>query len=290
MPESFETRMGVVYCNHDGVELAGDLFLPAGPGPHPALIAVHGGGWRVGARVSLHNWGRHLAERGYAVFSVSYRLSAKGKKTFPAAAHDIVAAVQYIRGEAKSLRIDPERIGMIGASAGAHLSSLTGLATQSDHFLGAYPQDKHAKIDAKVKVVIGIFGVYDMAANWNDFNRQTPGDNPTDIFLGATPMEDRKLYFDASPMSYATYANNKVRFFLSWGTEDDLVDVEQQSKPFLLALKQAGVFVRTAIVQSAPHYWTGDPMDEPGSFTGFLAPRVLRFLNDPVVGFAPAKA
>ena len=290
MPESFETRMGVVYCNHDGVELAGDLFLPAGPGPHPALIAVHGGGWRVGARVSLHNWGRHLAERGYAVFSVSYRLSAKGKKTFPAAAHDIVAAVQYIRGEAKSLRIDPERIGMIGASAGAHLSSLTGLATQSDHFLGAYPQDKHAKIDAKVKVVIGIFGVYDMAANWNDFNRQTPGDNPTDIFLGATPMEDRKLYFDASPMSYATYANNKVRFFLSWGTEDDLVDVEQQSKPFLLALKQAGVFVRAAIVQSAPHYWTGDPMDEPGSFTGFLAPRVLRFLNDPVVGFAPAKA
>jgi len=290
MAESFETRMGVVYCNHDGVELAGDLFLPAGPGPHPALIAVHGGGWRVGARASLHNWGRHLAERGYAVFSVSYRLSAKGKKTFPAAAHDIVAAVQYIRGEAKSLRIDPERIGMIGASAGAHLSSLTGLATQSDHFLGAYPQDKHAKIDAKVKVVIGIFGVYDMAANWNDFNRQTPGDNPTDIFLGATPMEDRKLYFDASPMSYATYANNKVRFFLSWGTEDDLVDIEQQSKPFLLALKQAGVFVRTAIVQSAPHYWTGDPMDEPGSFTGFLAPRVIRFLHDPVVGFAPAKA
>ncbi len=66
--------------------------------------------------------------------------------------------------------------------------------------------------------------------------------------------------------------------FLSWGTEDDLVDIEQQSKPFMLALKQAGFFVRSAIVPFAPHYWTGDPIDEAGSFTGFLAPRLHRFL------------
>jgi acetyl esterase/lipase len=277
MPD-IETRMGVVYCNHDGVELAGDLFLPAGAGPFPALIAVHGGGWRVGARGSLHNWGHYLAARGIAVFSVSYRLSGSGKKNYPEAPHDIVAAVQFIRGEAKALKIDPDRIGLMGASAGAHLSSLIGLGTQSGHFIGAYPQDKHAGVSAKVKAVVAIFGVYDMVANWVDFQRQTPAENPTDLFLGCTPMQDRKLYFEASPISYATFANNKVAMYLAWGTEDDLVNVEQQSKPFLLALKQANFFVRSAVVQGAPHYWTGDPIDEPGSFTGFLAPRLHRFL------------
>ena len=244
MTGTFETRNNVVYCTHDGVELSGDLFLPEGPGPFPAIVAVHGGGWRLGARVSLHNWGRHLAARGYAVFSISYRLSAKGKKTFPQAVHDVVAAVQYIRGEARALRIDPERIGLMGASAGANLTALAGLGTQSDHFTGAYPQDKHASVSAKVKMVAGVFGVYDMVANWNYFNRQTPGDNATDIFLGVTPMEDRKVYFDASPISYAVRANSKVAVFLSWGTEDDLVNIHEQSEPFMLALKQASFFQR----------------------------------------------
>ena len=118
-----------------------------------------------------------------------------------------------MRGEAKALDIDPNRIALMGASAGAHLSSLVGLGTQSDHFLGAYPQDKHASVNAKVKAVVGVFGVYDMAANWIDFDRQTPGDNATDIFLGVTPMEDRKLYFEASPMSYATRPTTRSRCF-----------------------------------------------------------------------------
>jgi len=280
MPQPFETRHGVVYCNHDGAELAGDLFLPESAGPHPALIAVHGGGWRLGARQSLHNWGQHIAARGIAVFSVSYRLAVKAKPTYPGAVHDIVAAVQYLRGEAESLRIDPARIGLMGASAGAHLSALVALGTQSGHFLNGYPQDRHAKVDAKVKALVGIFGVYDMVANWNDFNRQTPGDNSTETFLGVPPMQDRKLYFEASPISYAVTANNKVSVFLSWGTEDDLVNIHEQSEPFMLALKQAGFFVRSSVVQGAPHYWTGDPIDEPGSFTGFLAPRLIRFLAE----------
>jgi acetyl esterase/lipase len=278
MSNMIETRTGVVYCNHDGVELAGDLFLPAGDGAHPAIIGVHGGGWRVGARQSLHNWGHYFAARGIAFFSVSYRLATTAKKTYPHAVHDIVAAVQFLRGEAKNLRIDPARIGLMGASAGAHLSSLVALGTQTGHFLGAHPGDKYASVDARVKALVGVFGVYDMVANWNSFALQTPGDNATDIFIGATPMEDRRVYFEASPMSYAVQANNKVSVFLSWGTEDDLVDVKQQSEPFMLALKQAGFFVRSSIVPFAPHYWTGDPIDEPGSFTGFLAPRLHRFL------------
>jgi acetyl esterase/lipase len=273
-----EVRKDVVYATHDGVALAGDLYRPKGAGPFPVLVAVHGGGWRLGARSAYQYWGPYLAARGYAMFTISYRLSGKGRKTYPQAVNDVCAALQFVRGEAGALNLDPERIALLGASAGAHLSGLAALS--GDTFAKAYPQDKHAAVSTKVKALVGIYGVYDMTANWVHFQSQTPSENPTDIFIGTTPAHDRKIYFEASPISYATVASNHVAVFLSWGTQDDLVDVTTQSEAFLLALKQAGYFARTAVVTGAPHYWMSDPIDEPDSFAGFLAPRLMRFLAE----------
>jgi acetyl esterase/lipase len=273
-----DIRKDLVYATHDGVELAGDLYRPPGAGPFPVLVAVHGGGWRVGARSSFQYWGPYLAARGYALYTISYRLAGKGKTTHPQAVNDVCAAVQFVRGEAKAFNLDPARVALMGASAGAHLSSLAALSGET--FAKAYPGDKHAAVSPKVKALVGVYGVYDLTANWVHFQSQMPTDNPTDIFMGTTPVHDRKLYFEASPISYATLASNSVSVFLSWGTEDDLVDRTQQSEAFLLALKQAGFFARTAVVQGAPHYWMSDPIDEPGSFSGFLAPRLVRFLAE----------
>src|SRR5262245_52202762 len=66
--QSIETRGGVAYATHDGVLLLGDLYLPAGAGPFPALVAAHGGGWQAGARSAFQFWGPYLAARGYALF------------------------------------------------------------------------------------------------------------------------------------------------------------------------------------------------------------------------------
>ncbi len=277
-PNEIEVKRDLVYATHDGVALSGDLYIPKGAGPFPTLVAVHGGGWRMGARTAFAHWGPYLAARGYALYAISYRLAGKGKKTYPQAVNDVCAAVQFVRGEAQVFNLDGQRIGLLGASAGAHLASLSALAGES--FCKAYPHDKHAGVSPKVKALVGVYGVYDMTANWVHFQEQTPSENPTDIFIGVTPMQDRKLYFEASPISYATIANNHVAVLLSWGTQDDLVDSKQQSEAFLLALKQAGFFARTAVVPGAPHYWAGDPLDEPGSFSGFLAPRLVRFLAE----------
>ena len=93
-------------------------------------------------------------------------------------------------------------------------------------------------------------------------------------------MQNRRIYFDASPINYATFANNQIGVFLSVGTEDDLVDRHAQTDTFLMKLKQANFFVRTCIVQGAPHYWVGDPIAEPDSYPGFMAPRLMRFLKE----------
>ena len=278
--QQIETRPGIAYANHDGVSLAGDLYLPAGPGPFPALVGVHGGGWQAGVRSTFQYWGAYLADRGYALFAISYRLAKKGHKMFPQAVQDVLAGVQFVRGNADGFRIDPDRIALFGASAGAHLASLATLGGESAIFKGGNPGDAHANVSTKVKAFVGVYGVYDVIEMWQRYQLQSPRDNNIENFLGAAPMEDPHRYFDASPINYATFANNHIGVFLSVGTEDDLVDRRAQTDAFLLRLKQANFYARPCIVQGAPHYWLSDPIDEPRSYSGFMAPRLLRFLKE----------
>jgi acetyl esterase/lipase len=270
---------GVAYANHDGIELLGDLYLPTGVKAAPALVAVQGGGWVAGVRGAFQYWGPYLADRGIAVFAISYRLATKSK-TFPEAVQDVLAGVQFLRGKSGGFGIDAARIGLLGASAGAHLAALAALSGKK--FLGGYPQDPFAAIDTGVKALVGVYGVYDLHAMWCSLQVQDGRntDNKVEKFLGAPPMANRQLYFDASPISYATYANNGIGVLLATGTEDDLVDPKSQTEPFALALKQAGFFVRPCIVPGAPHFWMSDPIEEPGSLSGFLAPRLMRFLAE----------
>ncbi|MCC6775470.1 MAG: alpha/beta hydrolase fold domain-containing protein [Hyphomicrobiales bacterium] len=277
---SHEARPAVTYATHDGVALQGDLYLPAGAGPFPALVAVHGGGWQAGARNAFQFWGPWLAERGYALFTISYRLAKKGQKTFPQAVQDVLAAIQFVRGSAAELEIDPARICLLGASAGGHLSALAALGGANALFKGGYPEDKFASVSTEVKALIGVYGVYDLVHMWQTYQRQSPRENNIENFMGVSPMDDPRLYFEASPINYATFANNKIGVLLAVGTEDDLVDRAAHNDAFLLRLKQANFFVRPCIVQGAPHYWLSDPIEEPGSYSGLMAPRLLRFLKE----------
>jgi acetyl esterase/lipase len=272
------TKPDILYAVHDGVELLGDLYQPQGLDRAPVLVAVHGGGFQLGDRKFYRYWGPYLAQHGYAVFSIEYRLMKPGVKTWPGAAYDTKAAVQFVRANAAELGLDPERISLIGDSAGAYLASLVAMAGEEPLLSKDYRSDRNAAVASNVKAVIGFYGVYDMLAQWEHDQITRPRDQITEKFLGCTPMVSRKIFFEASPLSYATADKNTTRFLLIYGREDDIVDPVSQSDRFLLALKQAGVFARNIVVPSAGHFWASDPVDEPGSFGAYVAPRLLRFL------------
>jgi len=272
-----ETRANVEYGRHDGETLLGDAYMPRAPGKYPVIIAVHGGGWQGGSKSAYRFLGPWLAQRGYVVFSIDYRLVKAGKKMFPESVHDVRAGVQFVRSQAAELKVDPDRIALMGDSAGAHLAALAALGGEA--FGGAYKDDPYAAVSAKVKALITAYGVFDMAQQWDHDLLNRPGDNIAEKYLGAPPSVDRKLYFDASPLSYAVKSAAGVSVLLANGTEDDVVD-RAQTDAFFLALKQAGNFVRRYVMQGAGHYWLTEPLDEPGSFSAFFAPRLLRFLGE----------
>ena len=272
-----ETRANVEYGRHDGEALLGDAYLPKAAGKYPVVIAVHGGGWQGGSKASYRFLGPWLAQRGYAVFSIDYRLVKPGRKMFPESVLDARAAVKFMRSRAGEFGVDPDRIALMGDSAGAHLAALVALGGEA--FGEAYKDDPYAAVSAKVKALIPVYGVFDMAQQWDHDLLHRPGDNIAENYLGAPPSVDRKLYFDGSPLSYAVKSSSSVSVLLANGTEDDVVD-RAQTDAFFLALKQSGNFVRRYVMQGAGHYWLTDPIDEPGSYSALFAPRLLRFLGE----------
>jgi acetyl esterase/lipase len=271
-----KTLNDIAFAGGDGAELLGDLYMPDGVDTTPVLVAVHGGGWQVGNRKFYIHWGPYLARHGIAVFAIEYRLTKPGAKAYPNAVRDVRAAVGFIRANAGQYRLDPERIGLIGDSAGAHLSALVALAGNEPTFT---PGLSAAVERIAVKVVVGFYGVYDMAAQWQHDLAVRPRDNITEKFLGAALFVDRRVYFESSPISYATTDRNATRFLLLHGTEDDVVAARTQSQPFVLALKQAGFFVPTVVIPGAGHFFVTDPVDNT-SYGGIAAPRVVRFLKE----------
>jgi acetyl esterase/lipase len=280
MAEDFTvaTRADIVFAEHDGTKLIGDLYAPKGRDKAPVLVAVHGGGWQAGTRKSYAHWGPYLAENGYAVFSIDYRLSKPGAKTYPAAVYDVKAAVQYVRAKAADLGVDPERIALIGDSAGGHLAALVALAGEEPAYSSEYRNDPYAATSPKVKAVVGVYGVYDMQRQWEHDQLARPRDQITEKFLGTTPMMSRKLFFESSPISYATVDKNTTRFLLVHGTNDDIVDPATQSTAFLGALKQAQFVARTIVIPGAGHFWISEPLT-PGSYGAHAGPKVLQFLQ-----------
>ncbi|WP_163268622.1 alpha/beta hydrolase [Chelativorans alearense] len=271
----------IAYATHDGVDLRGDLYAPRGGGPFPVVVAAPGGGWLFCDRSALKYWGNYLAQHGIALFAIQYRV-AGASKMFPEAICDVVSAVQFVRGSANELGIDPDRVALLGSSAGAHVASLAALGGDTPLFRNSRPANVHAAVNTDVKAFVGIYGVYDLFALWQqeiaDF--ATSSERRSERFIGVPPYADRQLYFDASPLSYVRYSANKLSVFLAYGTADDVVNPHLQSEQFLRALKQANFPVRAYPVSGAGHFWfSEEPIGEPGGFVGFLAPRLLRFLQ-----------
>jgi acetyl esterase/lipase len=279
-PTSSLARADIVYAVHDGVALRGDLYLPASPGPHPVVVAVPGGGWRMSKRTGLQHWAEYLASKGIAVFAIEYRTSASGP-SFPQAPCDVIAALEYVAGESGQLNVDAARLGVVAASAGAHLATLAAFAGDSPPFAGAYPGDAHSGVRFDIRALVLAYGVYNLETHWAETR---PGviDGQPDVtlnFMGVPLEAARELYRLGSPVTHIASPPCVAAVLLTWGTADKMVN-PGQTHELAGALAKAGYRVTELPVTGAGHLWFSEHrIDDANGYTAGIAVAVVDFLG-----------
>jgi acetyl esterase/lipase len=216
-----------------------DIYIPETPIilPMPAVVFIHGGGWRSGDKYPSQV--RSLAERGFFGVSINYRLS--GNATFPAAVEDCKCAVRWLRANAAEFHVDPSRIGVWGGSAGGHLSLMVGCVDESAGLEGNGGWEKYS---SRVQAVCSYYGPSDLA-------HMQDGDTVAPVqFLGGTPAEKPEAYRLASPVTYVTPDDPPL---LIVHGDSDLVVPYTQSVTMLQAYLNLGLEVELVKILNAGH-------------------------------------
>jgi acetyl esterase/lipase len=240
----------LVYGKGGDVDLKLDLAMPKeGNGPFPAIVCVHGGGWKAGNRKDMEKTIQTMAARGYVAVTVSYRLAPTAR--FPAQIEDCKAAVRWLRANAAKYHLNPEHIGAVGFSAGGHLVCLLGTTDKNDGLEG---QGGNPEQSSRVQAVVSFFGP-------TDFTTKTWSEDVEKQFLipffGTTLEENPAIYKKASSITYVTKDDPPFLFF--HGTKDPLVGLRHSQ---LLAdkLKDVEVKAEVVVMEGEGHGWQGDKL------------------------------
>ena len=197
VPDTVIVEKGIEYANPDDQHLQLNLARPkTGDGPFPAIVCIHGGGFRAGKRESYDGLIVRLAEQGYVAITVTYRLAPKYQ--FPAAVHDTKAAVRWVRANAAKYKIDPSRIGTTGGSAGGHLAQFLGVTAGVKEFEGDGGNQAES---SAVACVVNVYGPSDFTKS---YGKSVDAAEVLPLFLGGNLEKARKLHLKASPLYWVT--------------------------------------------------------------------------------------
>jgi acetyl esterase/lipase len=218
VPDTVEERLGIAYGNGGGRALHLDLYLPKERNePAPAILFLHGGGWKHGQRDQMKYYCIQFAARGFVTATATYRLS--GEAPFPAAVQDVKCAVRWLRANESAFKIDPDRIVVSGNSAGGHLAMMIGYA--DDPVLEG--SGGHAGISSRVRAVVNFYGPTDLTT---DFAREQ---GLVKSFMDEKSIEEApENYRLGSPVIHLTPDDPPTLIF--HGTIDDTVPVAQADR------------------------------------------------------------
>ena len=199
--ESVKEKREVTYCEVGNRKLKLDVFSPVlkEKSLRIAIIIIHGGGWRSGSRTQHYPLAQKLAHLGYVCFTPEYRLSTEA--LFPAAIYDVKSAIRWVRKNATKYAINPNRIVILGFSAGGEMASFMGTTGNMPLFEGI---NCNTAMQSNVNAVVDIDGtlsfVHQDGREGDDSTRISAGTH----WFGYSKKENPKLWEAASPLSYVS--------------------------------------------------------------------------------------
>lgn len=245
---------GVEYANPDNQHLQLDLARPTeGDGPFPAVLCIHGGGFRAGKREGWDGMCKELAARGFVAVTVTYRLAPKFQ--FPAAVEDCKAAVRWLRLNSAKYHIDPQQIGVLGDSAGGHLTQFLAVTGNVHDFDG----NQNAGPSSAVQCAVSYYGPCDLTKS---YGKSVDAADVLPLFLGGNLQTAWHRHILASPLYWVT--PDAPPMLLLQGTDDKYVNYEQ-AVLMRDRLKAADVEVELLTLQGAGHGFKGEDLKRANS-------------------------
>jgi len=233
LPDSVKVERDIVYATYGDRKVMLDLYLPKNPpaGRIPCIMTIHGGGWRSGNKARFARFASKFAEEGFAAACIGYRLKPEVKVR--QCVEDAKASVRWVRANAKKYKIDPDRLGAFGGSAGAHLAAMLGTSFKSAEIEG---DGGNKGVSSRVHAVAALAVPADMTA----FGRYV-GDSKS-----------------AKLISPASFVDKDSAQFLLIHCKGDRVVPYKQSIILQDKLKKAGVPVELTTIEGKSHaFWNG---------------------------------
>lgn len=251
LPQGVTVQENVAYDKYP--ETVMDIYKPAGPGPFPAMIVIHGGGWTAGFKAGMvANWVVRYLEKGFVVANVEYRLAAAAPA--PAAVEDALTAANFVFDNAKKFHIDPKRVAVTGGSAGGHLALMVGMTPKSAKLGKPVP----------IRAVINFYGITDVDDQLHGPNERKYATTWVPEGPGRTELARR-----LSPM---TYVRKDVPPVLTLHGDADQTVPYAHGVKLTKALKDSGAIAELIPVPNGPHGFPRATQDQ-------LYPRIFEFLK-----------
>lgn len=246
-------KEGIQFAQPDGVSLLLDLYLPEDAENPPLVVFVHGGGWKGGSRKKCRlSW---VAEHGYAVASIEYRLSQEA--LFPAQIEDSKGALRWLRAHEEKYGYDASRIVVAGTSAGGHLAALLGTSGEVEALEGS--TSGNADRSSRVQGIINYYGPSDFVRRSDSHPAKT--DHPEGgvyRLLGGPVKKNLEAAAKASPVTYISKDDPPMLIF--HGDKDKTVFLDQ-SKWLVQKYEEAGLDVELEVIEGAGHGWKQTPRE-----------------------------
>jgi acetyl esterase/lipase len=251
LPPGVRRVMNLDYVGNGNPRQMLDLYLPKktnGEKPPPLVIWIHGGAWRSGGKEYARLLGEVVATGDFIGAAINYRLSDEA--IWPAQIHDCKAAIRWLRAHAQQHGYDPERIAVIGSSAGGHLAAMLGVTCGEEALEGSL--GKHGDQSSDVATVVNFFGPADFLTmqeppTTEDHNAAS---SPESRLIGGAIQQHPEKARAASPLTYVSAGDRPI--LIIHGTRDLLVPYSQSVR-FEKALEAAGVATTLITVEGGGH-------------------------------------
>jgi acetyl esterase/lipase len=238
--KSIREEKSIVYCSVGERKLLLDAFTPVSNRKKIGIVIIHGGGWRTGNRTQHYPLAQHLANLGYSSFTIEYRLSTEA--LYPAAVHDVKAAVRWLR--ANKSRYGIEKIAVLGFSAGGELAAFTGTTNGDKSFEGENCNSASSLVDA----VIDIDGTLSFVHPESGEGDDSKSTSAATYWFGYPKKENYALWENASPLNHAGKSTPPTLFLNS-----SVDRMHAGREDYISILKKTGTYTEVYPFKKAPH-------------------------------------